>query len=658
VPFRRFRLQEDLVTIRMPALALPLAAAMLGATVLAAQEPPRRQLDLAAVRRAVVTIRALDRSGDIVASGTGFFVGNAASASAIVVTAAHVLVGASGCSIELSDGQTMRCSVAASDTAKDVVMLQVAGVPPGTLRWGNSTAVEDGDDITVVSNPLGQLPGTMSRGIVSAQRVMAGTKLIQITAPISHGSSGAPVMNAAGEVIGVVRSTIERGQALNFATATDAVRNMMLAPDALSEAQTLLQAPSLARGGVRDAGPDPAGQRVGTDSRDIAVGDSRSGRLTSRDSVYRDSTYYQTWRVRPPAGRTVTVSLASGDFDAYMMIRGGGLDSTLHDDDSGPGCDARIVYRFPNSGPYSIMVNTASAPKYATGDFTLSVAEGSDQAREDRCVNPAMANRPAAGGGTPGRADYRIAVGESRTGRLTSSDSVYSDSTYYQLWSVSPPAGRTVTINLSSSDFDAFLLVRGSDLPSALSNDDAGPGCDARISHTFPSSGPYTILVNTAGRHWATGAFTLSVSEGNQSTMSDDHCPGATGTESAAPTSRGDIGIGDSRDGQLSNSDDVMPNDNTYWQGWRIRARQGQRVTIDLTSTDFDSYLMVQGPGLSRLRDDDSGGNCNSRITVTFPETGNYLIIVNTLSRGETGRYRVSVTAGERPASSAPCNQQ
>ena len=144
--------------IRSPLTLATLAAA---ATPLLAQQPGG-PMSLETIRKAVVTVHALDADGQAVASGTGFFV----APEGMVVTAAHVLSDAAGCSIELSDGETMRCTVAASDTSKDVMMLQVGGTPPAMLRWGSSAAAKDGDEISVVSNPLGQLPGTLSKGII------------------------------------------------------------------------------------------------------------------------------------------------------------------------------------------------------------------------------------------------------------------------------------------------------------------------------------------------------------------------------------------------------------------------------------------------------------------------------------------------------------
>src|SRR6059036_496426 len=109
----------------------PLVALVVLAPSLASKQPTRTArttppaIEIPLVRKAVVTIQALDASGQLMASGTGFFV-----TEGYVVTAAHVLEDAAGCRIEMSDGQQQRCSVAAADTAKDVAMLTVSGRPP------------------------------------------------------------------------------------------------------------------------------------------------------------------------------------------------------------------------------------------------------------------------------------------------------------------------------------------------------------------------------------------------------------------------------------------------------------------------------------------------------------------------------------------------
>lgn len=475
-----------------------LTALVAVATPLLAQQPGIAPASLETIRKAVVTIHALDADGQKVASGTGFFV----APEGMVVTAAHVLSDAAGCAIELSDGETMRCSVAASDTAKDVMMLLVAGTAPAMLRWGSSAAAKDGDDISVVSNPLGQLPGTLSKGIISASRVVGGTKLLQISAPISHGSSGAPLLNAQGQVIGVIRSTIESGQALNFATATDAVRNMQMDPAAVAEAQGILQKPSLA------ARTEPAETPTSPTSAQhtIAVGQKVTGTLTEDDELYPDTSYYQIWQLRTQSGQDVTIDLSSPDFDPVLIVRGA-ADSSLVDDDGGPGCASRIVFTAPSSGPFTVLVNTTSSPHRQTGRFTLGVSAGRAPLDSTRDCQAGLAN---AGELRP------IAIGESRDGSLSGADELYPDTTYYQRYQLFARAGQDVTIDLTSPDFDPMLIVRGA-ADSSLVNDDGGPGCASRVVFTAPTNGPFTILVNTTATPIRqTGRYTLTITAGRK----------------------------------------------------------------------------------------------------------------------------------------------
>ncbi|HEX9393207.1 MAG TPA: trypsin-like peptidase domain-containing protein [Gemmatimonadales bacterium] len=619
-----------------------------------AQKPVPVRLDIPSVKKAVVTIHALDASGEAVASGTGFFVTGGS-----VVTAAHVLQGAAACSVELSDGQTMRCSVAASDTAKDVVMLLVGGQPPATLRFGTSDDAKDGDEITVVSNPLGELPGTVSKGIVSASRVVGGTKLIQISAAISHGSSGAPVLDSHGQVIGIVRSTITEGQSLNFATATDAVRYMLNSPSAVAEAQGFFAA--------RPAAPAAAAPRVapvtgGPGRRTIQVGQTVNSTLSSSDEIYSDSTYYQRWSFTTQPNTAITIDLASDDFDPVLLLTG--LDSTVVDvRHRGPGCAARIALVFPGAGPYSVMANTSVTPVRQTGRYVLSLTQGLKPLLPDDPCTPAGSSAPAASAN--GNSMHQIQVGQSVNGTLTTADNLYRDTTYYQYWQFTTTAGTPLTVDLSSDDFDPYLIVRGfhaaDGRDSSSVDDDGGPGCAARVATIFPTTGTYTILVNTTSTQKnRTGNFTLSITRGLKPLITGDcSSSGATAGGGGRAQTEGTITVGQSVQGQLTSSDYLRPADTTYAQWWLLQGHAGQQVTIDLEADSFDAYVFLYGPGLTDgVQDDDGGGNCNARLTVMLPQDGEYRILVNTRGKYETGPYTLSVTAGSKPKSLQRCSRR
>ena len=639
---------------RMRGRTLTLVAALVVlAAPLTSQKPtrPAPAIDISLARKAVVTIQALDANGQLMASGTGFFV-----TEGYVITAAHVLEDAAGCRIEMSDGQQQRCSVAAADTNKDVAMLTVSGRPPSTLRWGSSEGTKDGDEVTVISNPLGQLPGTVSRGIISASRVVNGTKLLQISAAISHGSSGAPVLNARGQVIGIVRSTIEAGQSLNFATATDAIRNLNNDQVAVAEGAALLTPKNIVSTAGNSGARGSAGSFVSMPQ--ISIGQTISGNLAGTDSLYPDTTYYKMYQFTTTPGREITIDLSSSDFDPVLIVRGEGLAQSIVDDDGGPGCASRVSQAFLGRGPYRILVNTTASPHRQTGRFTLAISDGSQHVQgrsENDCgVQPAAATA--------------IRVGETINGALTSSDSLYPDNSYFKFYQFTAPAGRPVTIDLSSDDFDPVLIIRGSDLDNSIINDDGGPGCYSRVSRTFPSAGPYRILVNTTNTpERQTGHFSLSITDGSKPVQDGSGAAADCRTTNSSTNSRTSgeathsIDVGQTQQGTLTRGDVLLDHDTTYAQAWTIQGRAGQTITIDLESDAFDSYLFLRGPGIEGGRDfqdDDSGGNCHARLTASFPQSGEYEIVVNTAGEHyATGAFTLSVTSGSKPKSVAQCHR-
>jgi serine protease Do len=117
----------------------------------------------------------------------------------------------------------------------------------------------------------------------------------------------------------------------------------------------------------------------------------------------------------------------------------------------------------------------------------------------------------------------------------------------------------------------------------------------------------------------------------------------------------GTIAVGQTIHGALRHGD-VVSRDKSYVQQWEIVAAQGAVVTIDLASDSFDAYLIVYGPGLANdLQDDDSGGNCNARITVRFPQRGVYHIAVTSTEQRQAGSYSLSVASGSMPKALMRC---
>lgn len=184
---------------------------------------PLSPTELAAqARDAVVTLTAY-RDGEIIQSGTGFFIQN----DGILVTNFHVVAGAESLSVELSDGEVFDAVyVLSKDARRDLILLQIPVAETPALTIADERDIQVGDAVYAIGNPLG-LRGTFSDGLVSAKRVEDGVTYLQITAPISEGSSGGPVMNERGEVIGVATAFYEDGQNLNMAIPARHAKGML-----------------------------------------------------------------------------------------------------------------------------------------------------------------------------------------------------------------------------------------------------------------------------------------------------------------------------------------------------------------------------------------------------------------------------------------------
>lgn len=102
--------------------------------------------------------------------------------------------------------------------------------------------------------------------------------------------------------------------------------------------------------------------------------------------------------------------------------------------------------------------------------------------------------------------------------------------------------------------------------------------------------------------------------------------------------------IGDEVRGTLTPAS-VERSDGTYMDGYFYDAAAGEQITATLRSADFDSWLIIDQPhGPLRKWDDDSGGGHDSRLTITFPQAGRYIIAANTVAKHSTGNYTLTIT--------------
>jgi hypothetical protein len=177
-----------------------------------AQPKPARQIAKEAFPSVVLVVME-DSHGQTTSLGSGFVLRDGQ-----VVTNRHVISGAASGYVRLvdKDKEYEIAGTLAIDDSHDLAVLQVVGLKAPALPIGDSNQIAVGDEVYAIGNPRG-LEGTFSQGIISALRHVGGDTIFQMTAPISPGSSGGPILNSGGKLIGIAVATYTGGQNLNLA---------------------------------------------------------------------------------------------------------------------------------------------------------------------------------------------------------------------------------------------------------------------------------------------------------------------------------------------------------------------------------------------------------------------------------------------------------
>lgn len=172
-------------------------------------------------------------TGDQTVSGSGFFI----SPEGYILTNNHVVEGVQQVNIVLSDGSQEQATLVGADKYADLAVLKTDRKPPAVAALGNSDVLLPGETVIAIGSPLGDFKNTVTVGVVSATGRSIDTGegysiegLIQTDAAINHGNSGGPLVNLAGQVIGINTLVVRNSQSgdvaegLGFAIPISAAR--------------------------------------------------------------------------------------------------------------------------------------------------------------------------------------------------------------------------------------------------------------------------------------------------------------------------------------------------------------------------------------------------------------------------------------------------
>ena len=250
--------------------------------------------------------------------------------------------------------------------------------------------------------------------------------------------------------------------------------------------------------------------------------------------------------------------------------------------------------------------------------------------------------------------EAELSVGSEHVGTLGSEHVMTTMGQRVAAFTVEGHAGDPLSVDLRSTDFDAYLYLIGPDLAPVEEDDDSGGACNARLATFLPAAGTYRIVVGSLGGE--TGSYELVVGQ-RALPEARGECGGdpATGASIAGTEPSGTLALGAAVDGSLGEGDATLP-DGGWFKTYTYDVAAGETFTVDLTSSAFDSLLRIAtADGLVLATDDDGGGACNSRITHTADEDGALILVVGTLLSGG-GPFRLRVSEQPGPTNPGPCN--
>jgi Circadian oscillating protein COP23/Bacterial pre-peptidase C-terminal domain len=221
-------------------------------------------------------------------------------------------------------------------------------------------------------------------------------------------------------------------------------------------------------------------------------------------------------------------------------------------------------------------------------------------------------------------------------GNLSSNTPTLDDGSHYQVYEFQGRAGQTVAIAMESGAFDPYVLLWNDNNQKIAENDDASSTTlNSLLALTLPYTGTYRVVANALEPNQE-GRYRLTIrtdSAAGQSAV-------AGGSHQAAASNYILW-----KEDALDQNSPKLESDGSSYQTYIFQGRAGQSVSIDLTSSEFNTYLILLNSSGEKIdeNDDLSRQSSNSSLTLTLPYTGEYRVVVNAYDRSGRGSYLLTV---------------
>ena len=290
--------------------------------------------------------------------------GTIISDDGMVLTNAHVVSQGGMVEITLADGRKVKADVIGfADKGLDLAVLKIRGETNlSSIRIARPGYTKVGQRAFAIGNPFGRFEGTLTVGIVS--RIDQERGLIQTDAAINPGNSGGPLLNSAGELIGVNTAIFTRGQlggniGIGFAISIDKVPEFL-------KAVRERQAPLVPQHQITMFDEHL------TKKLDFNVLIEIKGNLDRESNLLPvDNSYYDLYAFKGRAGQRISIDMSSNQIDPYLILLNSQDQELAQDDDGGGEKNARIIITLPEDGTYKLLANSYEAGE--SGDYELKI---------------------------------------------------------------------------------------------------------------------------------------------------------------------------------------------------------------------------------------------------------------------------------------------